>query len=87
VVEVAPGTSDLIAKLESIAEEKMIVSGSQIRLRIADRNANYMLSICSMEGLRLVSLNPVHVSLEDYFAGVAGALEKREALSPARTAV
>lgn len=68
VLECSKVTPELRFALETIAINPVIVSGSQIRLEIAEQSVPKLLSLCDHELLRLVSLNPIHVSLEDYYA-------------------
>jgi ABC-2 type transport system ATP-binding protein len=68
VLESSILTPELRSVLESISTKPAVVSGIQIRLEIAEQNLPKLLSLCDQQQFRLVSLNPLHVSLEDYYA-------------------
>jgi ABC-2 type transport system ATP-binding protein len=62
---------EMLGKLQSLAAKPMLASGGQYRLEIAEHIIPQLLTLCQTDGFRLISLNPLHVSLEDYFTEVS----------------
>ncbi len=56
--------------LQSLATRPPVLSGGHCRIQIPEQDLPRLLSLCQKDGLRLVSLNPVRLSLEDYFVEV-----------------
>ena len=61
---------EVFQKLESLAAKPMVVSGGQCRLVISEQNVRALLALSQADGVRLLSLNPVRFSLEDYFVKI-----------------
>ena len=59
--------AELLPQLESLVSRPLLASGGQYRLEIPEPNLRALLALASQNGLRLISLNPVRFSLEDYF--------------------
>jgi ABC-2 type transport system ATP-binding protein len=72
---------EAIAPLESLAARPPLYSGGHCRVQISEQGLPRLLSLCQGDGLRLISLNPVRLSLEDYFVEVLR--EKDSERSPA----
>jgi ABC-2 type transport system ATP-binding protein len=74
VVEGSDGApADTISSLQALAAKPVTASGGQYRLEITDQNTRALLALCERGGLRLVSLNPIHGSLEEYFTEISQA--------------
>ncbi|HWP84306.1 MAG TPA: ABC transporter ATP-binding protein [Terriglobia bacterium] len=58
---------DLLPRLQQLAAAPIVASGGQHRLEIAEQNIPQLLSYCASNSVRLLSLNPLRFSLEDYF--------------------
>ena len=58
------------APLQPLAARPPLVSGGHCRLRVPEQELPRLLGLCQSDGLRLISLNPVRLSLEDYFVEV-----------------
>ncbi|MEE8176625.1 MAG: ABC transporter ATP-binding protein, partial [Acidobacteriota bacterium] len=58
---------EMLPKLESLAAKPLAASGRQYRMEIREENIRKLLALFEGNGLRLISLNPVRFSLEDYF--------------------
>ena len=58
---------EMLPKLESLAAKPLAASGGQYRMEIREENIRKLLALFEGNGLRLISLNPVRFSLEDYF--------------------
>jgi ABC-2 type transport system ATP-binding protein len=54
-------------RLQALAEKQLAASGGQCRMELAEEKIPELLALCSSGGLRLISLNPLRFSLEDYF--------------------
>ena len=61
---------EAIAPLEPLATRPMVCSGGHCRVQIPEQELSRLLGLCQGDGLRLISLNPVRLSLEDYFVEV-----------------
>ena len=61
---------EALPKLEALAAKPMVASGGQCRLEIPERNLRALLALSQTDGVRLLSLNPVRFSLEDYFVKI-----------------
>ena len=57
----------LIERLRTLAGKTLVVSGGHCRLELAEEKVPELLALCAAGGFRLVSLNPLRFSLEDYF--------------------
>lgn len=72
VVECAAACSaETISALQALASKPSATSGGQYRMEIAEGNLRRLLSLCESDGLRLISINPIRASLEDYFEGLS----------------
>ena len=58
---------EMLPKIESLAAKPLIASGGQYRTEFREENIRKLLELFEGDGLRLISLNPVRFSLEDYF--------------------
>ncbi|MBI4460957.1 MAG: ABC transporter ATP-binding protein [Acidobacteria bacterium] len=58
---------ELLAKLELLAAKPIHASGGQYRVEVPEQHLRPLLELCQSESIRLISLNPVRFSLEDYF--------------------
>ena len=59
--------ADLVAKLQPFSS-RAIRTGDNVRLEIpSDKDLNHVLEIVLREGGKIASLNPLKMSLEDYF--------------------
>ena len=65
----------LRGRLEALAGAPLAASGGEYRLEVAEEKARELLALCATDGIRLLSLNPVRVSLEDYFVELLRASE------------
>jgi len=82
VVEISPGcpVPDVLSKLYSLAAKPLLASGGRYRLDVAEPKLPELLALSQQTGVRLISLNPIHISLEDYFADLSpGSGKGREA--------
>jgi len=61
---------EALPKLEALATKPPFASGGHCRLEIPEQSLPAVLAFCQAGGLRLISLNPVRFSLEDYFVEV-----------------
>lgn len=61
---------EALAPLEPLASRPPLFSGGHCRIQIPEQELSRLLSLCQGDGLRLISLNPVRLSLEDYFVEV-----------------
>ena len=57
----------LLPRLQALSETMIVASGGQYRLEMASEKVPELLAICSGDGVRLLSLNPLRFSLEEYF--------------------
>ena len=62
---------EVVSTLQSLAAKPFVASGGQYRLEIGEQNVRRLLALCEADGLKLVSLNPIGSSLEEYFAEVS----------------
>lgn len=67
---IACPSPEAIAPLEPLATKPPLYSGGHCRIQIPEPGLSRLLSLCQGDGLRLISLNPVRLSLEDYFVEV-----------------
>ena len=72
---------EAVAPLEPLATRPPFYSGGHCRVQIPEQGLSRLLNLCQGDGLRLISLNPVRLSLEDYFVEVLR--EKDSERSPA----
>ncbi len=63
-------SQEMIPRLEAIAGGRLPVSGGHYRLEVSAERVNELLSLCASGDPRLISLNRLRVSLEDYFVGL-----------------
>ncbi len=61
---------EILSKLESLAAKPVVASGGQFRLEVREENLRPLLTLFEQDGVRLISLNPVRFSLEDFFVEV-----------------
>ena len=78
IVECTPDCARaLLGAVLLLSTKPAILSGGQYRIDISERDLPKLLGHCQKEGLRLVSLNPVHPSLEEYFAELSAVAASR----------
>ena len=63
-------SAEALSSLKPMAANEPLVTGGQCRIVIPEQELRRFLAFCQSDGLRLVSLNPVRLSLEDYFVEV-----------------
>jgi len=86
VVECAAACpAETISALLALASKPAVSSGGQYRMEIAEGNLRRLLSLCESESLRLISINPIRFSLEDYFQGVSKAPGDGQLLEQVKT--
>jgi ABC-2 type transport system ATP-binding protein len=61
---------EALTPLRALAGDSLVVSGGHCRVQIPEQELPALLALCQRDGLRLISLNPVRLSLEDYFVEV-----------------
>jgi len=61
---------DALSPLRPLAAKPLVISGGQCQVQIPEQELTRLLALCQRDGLRLVSLNPLRLSLEDYFVEV-----------------
>jgi ABC-2 type transport system ATP-binding protein len=72
IVECTPAcTGALLGGVLKLSTKPPQLSGGQYRVEISERAIQPLLALCQKDGLRLISLNPLHRSLEDYFADLS----------------
>jgi len=74
---------EALSRLQPLAAKPPLVSGGQCRIEIPEKNLPQFLALCQSDGLRLISLNPVRLSLEDYFVEVLRGSDSERPASPA----
>ena len=74
---------EALSRLQPLAAKPPLVSGGQCRIEIPEKNLPQFLAACQSDGLRLISLNPVRLSLEDYFVEVLRGSDSERPASPA----
>jgi len=65
VIESCP--APLLPRLQALAAGPMTAFGAHHRLEVAEEKVPEFLGYCAGNGIRLLSLNPLRFSLEDYF--------------------
>jgi len=73
VIESCPAA--LLPRLQALASGTVTASGGHHRLEIAEEKVAEFLGYCTGNGVRLLSLNPLRLSLEDYFVELLRASE------------
>jgi len=68
---------EVLSRIHSLATKPPLALGGQYRLEIAEQNVRQLLALCERDGLKLVSLNPLRFSLEDYFAELSHTIDTR----------
>jgi len=68
VIECA--SPETLLSLRPLATNEPLITAGQCRIVIQEQDLRRLLALCQSDGLRLVSLNPVRLSLEDYFVEV-----------------
>jgi len=68
--------SEVLQKLERIAKTTAVISGGHARLEISEPAMSELHAVCGSGRAKLLTLNPLRLSLEDYFVEV---LEKASA--------
>ena len=61
---------EAVSALRALAAKEPLVTGGHCRIVVSEQDLQRFLALCQSDGLRLVSLNPVRLSLEDYFVEV-----------------
>ena len=74
---------EALSRLQALAAKPPLVSGGQCRIEIPEKNLREFLALCQSDGLSLISLNPVRLSLEDYFVEVLRGSDSERPASPA----
>jgi ABC-2 type transport system ATP-binding protein len=69
---------DKLQSLKPLATNVPLMTGGQCRIVVPEQDLRRLLALCQSDGLRLVSLNPVRVSLEDYFVEVLRGKESNQ---------
>jgi hypothetical protein len=73
VIESCPEA--LLPRLQALAAAPVIASGGHLRLEVAEGRVPELLGVCASNTVRLLSLNPLRFSLEDYFVELLRASE------------
>jgi ABC-2 type transport system ATP-binding protein len=71
---------ELLPDLQALADGPAVASGGHLRLEVAEEKLRDLLALSSRDGVRLLSLNPLRVSLEDYFVELLQASEHGESV-------
>ena len=72
IIECTPVcTVVLLGSVLKLSARHAQIPGGQYRVEISQRDLQKFLGFVQQDGLRLISLNPLHASLEDYFAELA----------------
>jgi ABC-2 type transport system ATP-binding protein len=58
---------DLFPRIQALTPQPVVASGGQLRLEVPEERLRDLLSLCERDNVRLISLNPLRFSLEDYF--------------------
>ena len=67
----APGVSvDLLPRLQALCSKPVTISGGHYQLEVSEEKLRELLVLSTRDGVRLLSLNPLRFSLEDYFVEV-----------------
>ena len=74
VIESCPAA--LLPRLQALASAPVLASGGHHRMELAEENVQGLLSLCATHSIRLISLNPLRFSLEDYFVELLRAGEQ-----------
>jgi len=64
---------EALYEIEPLAAKPVSASGGQYRMEVTEQNVRPLLALCERDDVRLLSLNPLHTSLEDYFAELSSA--------------
>ena len=73
IVESCPAA--LLSRLQAFAIAPVVASGGHHRLEVAEERVQELLGFCASNSVRLLSLNPLRFSLEDYFLELLRASE------------
>ncbi|MBI2820049.1 MAG: ABC transporter ATP-binding protein [Acidobacteria bacterium] len=73
VIESCPAA--LLPRLQALAAAPVVASGGHHRLEVAEDRVQELLWFCASNSVRLLSLNPLRFSLEDYFLELLRASE------------
>jgi ABC-2 type transport system ATP-binding protein len=57
----------ILSQLQTLASKPVVASGGHLRLEVGEQRLRDLLALCETDGVRLISLNPLRFSLEDYF--------------------
>jgi ABC-2 type transport system ATP-binding protein len=79
IVESCPAAA--LAALQRLASSAIISSGGHHRVEVPEEKEQELLALCAAHSIRLISLNPVRFSLEDYFVELLRETDQR--LEPA----
>jgi ABC-2 type transport system ATP-binding protein len=77
---------ELLPRLQALASQPLVATGGHYRLEIPENRQGELLSLCSQGGLRLVSLNSIRSSLEDYFVEMLQPAQRVPEPLPSRSA-
>ncbi|MBI3933666.1 MAG: ABC transporter ATP-binding protein [Acidobacteria bacterium] len=83
IIESCPAT--LLPPLQALAAAPVLASGGHHRVEVAEAKVQELLGLCAAHSLRLLSLNPLRVSLEDYFVELLQASERASETETAET--
>jgi ABC-2 type transport system ATP-binding protein len=80
----SPGVSaELLPRLQTLCNRPVTVSGGHHRAEVSEEKLRELLALSTKDGVRLLSLNPLRFSLEDYFVELLqGGAPSREAVTP-----
>ncbi len=74
VLECAAPT-ELLPLLQALCSKPLTTSGGHYRLEVSEEKVRELLALSTRDGVRLLSLNPLRFSLEDYFVELLQAAE------------
>jgi ABC-2 type transport system ATP-binding protein len=80
----SPGVSaELLPRLQTLCNRPVTVSGGHHRAEVSEEKLRELLALSTKDGVRLLSLNPLRFSLEDYFVELLqGGAPSREVVTP-----
>lgn len=73
---------ELLPQLEALAAKPVLASGGHYRLEVSEERIRDLLALCGTNRLRLISLNPLRFSLEDYFVELLRGTETASEATP-----
>jgi len=72
----------MLSQLQALASKPAVASGGHLRLEVSEERLRDLLALCQKDGVRLISLNPLRFSLEDYFVELLRTGEASHAPQP-----